>query len=123
MSQRSITVSISGQAPNYRVSLQPPGPYTITESNSTLNLSLDQATLRGGFQMAGIGFDGRYHDNDTTDAESQLTARVQSSQQPNDTLVVTDRNSQTGQFEFILLYRDRSGVIYGLDPEVLNDQP
>ncbi len=27
----------------------------------------------------------------------------------------------TGQFEFILLYQDRSGVIYGLDPEILNE--
>ncbi len=121
MSNQNVTVSISGQTPNYEVPLSPPGPYVISERDSTVTLTLDANTARSGFQITGIGFDGRHHEEDTGPAESQLTARITSTNQQNDTLVVTDSKSEGGHFEFILLYQDRSGVIYGLDPEMLNE--
>jgi hypothetical protein len=121
MSNQNITVSISGQAPGYQVTLSPSGPYNITQPGTTLTLMLDRNAVQDSFQIAGIGFDGRHHGQSTIPAESQLTASITTTNQQNDTLVVTDSVTQEGQFEFILLYRDKSGVIYGLDPEVLNE--
>lgn len=123
MSNQNISVTISGQAPNFQVTLSPAGPYTISQSDSSLTMRLDNASASSGFQIVGIGFDGRDHDQSTGPAESQLTATISSSDHPNDTMVIVDHDSESGQFEFIFLYKDSSGIIYGLDPEILNDIP
>jgi len=122
MSVQKVNVTISGTAPSYQVNLSPAAPYCITEANSTLTLQLNPASSSAGFRMAGIGFNGLYHGKSTEMAESQLTASIKTTRATDDTLEVTDANTQDGQFEFILLYQDSAGTIYGLDPEILNDR-
>lgn len=117
MADQNITVSITGSAPNYSVTLNPAGPYTISEAGSTLTMTLNAATASAGFQMVGIGFSG-----DSGPSESQLTAAVITTNSNNDTLQIADRDSSQGTFEFIMLYKDSQGTIYGLDPEILNDR-
>lgn len=116
MTDQTVTVSITGSAPNYTVTLDPTGPYTISEAGSTLAMTLNSATASAGFQMVGIGFSG-----DSGPSESQLTATVTTTHSANDTLRISDRDSVQDTFEFIMLYKDSQGTIYGLDPEVLND--
>ncbi|MFU8831514.1 MAG: hypothetical protein ACNA7J_05085 [Wenzhouxiangella sp.] len=121
MSTQQVTVTITGNAPGYQVTLNPAGPYSFSEPNSSLVLALDQATSSAGFRMVGIGFAGTYHGGSTAEAESQLCAHIESVNGNQDTLNVTDAVSENGQFEFVLLYQDSAGTIYGLDPDILND--
>lgn len=121
MSTQQVTVTITGNAPGYQVTLDPTGPYTFSEPNSSLILTLDQQTCSAGFRMVGIGFEGKYHGGSSAEAESQLCAQVESVNGNNDTLKVSDAVSENGQFEFVMLYQDSASTIYGLDPDILND--
>lgn len=121
MSTQQVNVMISGSAPSYDVSLDPAGPFHISGSNSSLVLKLNPTTSSAGFRMAGIGFNGLFNGRSTGTAESQLTATIKTTSATDDTLEIIDTNTESGQFEFILLYQDSAGTIYGLDPEVLND--
>ena len=116
MSNTPVTVSIANNQPPYSVRLNPPGPYRITERNSTVTLTLDQASAQAGFKMFGIGFR-------EPKAEEQLSAVVSTSRSQDDTLTVTDAKTENGRFEFVVLYQDQSGgtMVYGYDPEVDNE--
>lgn len=114
----AVEVSIRRGQPPYEVTLNPPGPYRITEANSTITLKLDQTSARAGFQMFGIGFR-------EPESEAQLSARVTTGDNENDTLVITDAKTENGRFEFALLYQDsqRGTTVYGHDPIVENIDP
>lgn len=118
MSDTPITVTINNNQPPYQVTLSPPGPYRVTERNSTLTMQLDELSVRNGFQLFGIGFRD-------PEAEEQLYARVSTTDHENDTLVITDTKTKNGRFEFIVLYQDqnRGRTVYGYDPVVENDDP
>jgi len=113
-----VDVSIHGSEPPYRVLLNPAGPYRITAAGSTVTMVLDPASTQAGFRLYGIGFRNPASD-------SQLTAEVSSSRAPDDTLTVTDAYTEKGQFEFVMLYQDARGgsTVYGLDPEIDNEEP
>lgn len=117
-SNTPVSVSISGTMPPYNVTLSPAGPYRITSPGSTLTMSLDSASSAAGFKLYGIGFR-------EPESEAQLTARLSTAQNPDDTLTIVDAKSEDGQFEFVLLYQDRNGgaTVYGLDPEIDNEEP
>lgn len=119
MSNLDIKVTIGGKAPNYNVELTPPDPYRVEAPGSTLTLTLSKETQQAGFRMVGIGFDGRFHNQCTEPSQGQLCANIAGN--GDNTLIVTDHCNQKGQFEFLILYTDGSGVIYGHHPEVLND--
>ncbi len=118
MSNTPVTVSIANDQPPYSVTLDPPGPYRITERNATVTLSLDEQSVRSGFKMFGIGFRD-------PEAEEQLSAVVSTTRHQDDTLTITDAKTRNGQFEFIVLYQDRNGgsTVYGHDPIIDNDDP
>lgn len=116
MSNTPVTVRIANDQPPYSVTLNPPGPYRITERNSTVTLTLDQSSAQAGFRMFGIGFR-------EPEAEEQLSAVVSTTRNQDDTLAITDAKTENGRFEFVVLYQDQNGgtTVYGHDPEVDND--
>ncbi|QOC23272.1 hypothetical protein IC757_03730 [Wenzhouxiangella sp. AB-CW3] len=116
MSNTPVTVTIANDQPPYRVTLNPPGPYRITEPNSTITMQLDEQSAGAGFKMFGIGFR-------EPEAEDQLHANVTTTRHQDDTLRVTDAKTENGRFEFVVLYQDQGGgtTVYGYDPEVDND--
>lgn len=120
MTTQQVIVTIAGTAPNYDVKLNPPGPYRFSQLNSTLAMTLDAASISAGFRMAGIGFEGIYHGRSTAAAEAQICAQIKSIQADCDTLEVQDAVSADGRYEFVMLYEDRAGTLYGLDPDILN---
>ncbi|MEE4329778.1 MAG: hypothetical protein V2J10_02855 [Wenzhouxiangella sp.] len=113
-----VDVSIHGSEPPYRVLLNPAGPYRITAAGSTVTMTLDSTSAAAGFRLYGIGFRNAISD-------SQLTAEVSTTRSPDDTLTVTDAYTEKGQFEFVMLYQDAIGgsTVYGLDPEIDNEEP
>lgn len=116
MSNTRVNVKIANSEPPYEVTLTPPGPYRITERNSTVTMQLDQTSAQAGFRMFGIG----YLEPDTQD---QLSAVVSTDRNPDDTLTVNDAKTKNGRFEFVMLYQDRNGgtTVYGFDPTIEND--
>lgn len=116
MSNTRVKVTISNSQPPYEVTLTPPGPYRITERNSTITMKLDQTSAQAGFRMFGIG----YLEPAT---QEQLSAEVSSDRNPDDTLTVTDAKTENGRFEFVMLYQDQNGgsMVYGYDPVVDNE--
>lgn len=113
-----VEVSIRRGQPPYQVTLNPAGPYQISHPDSTITAKLDQQSASSGFQMFGIGFR-------EPESEAQLSALVTTTDNQNDTLVITDVKTENGTFEFALLYQDanRGSTVYGLDPEVHNVDP
>lgn len=116
MSNTQVKVTIANSEPPYEVTLTPPGPYPITERNSTVTMQLDQKSAQAGFRMFGIG----YLEPDT---QEQLSAVVSTDRNPDDTLTVTDAKTKNGRFEFVMLYQDQNGgaMVYGLDPVIENE--
>ncbi len=116
MSNTPVNVRITNDQPPYTVTLNPPGPYRITERNSTVSLTLDQSSAQAGFKMFGIGYR-------EPDAQGQLSAVVSTNRNQNDTLTVTDAKTENGRFEFVVLYQDQSGgtTVYGHDPVIDNE--
>lgn len=118
MSNTNVTVRIANSQPPYEVTLNPPGPYRITERHSTITMKLDENSARAGFRMFGIG----YLEPAT---QEQLSAEVSSNRNPDDTLTITDAKTKNGRFEFVMLYQDHNGgtTVYGHDPEIDNEEP
>lgn len=113
-----VDVAIHGKTPPYRVILSPAGPYRITAAGSTVIMTLDPESVEAGFRLYGIGFRNPASDK-------QLTARVSTTASSDDTLTVVDAYTRQGQFEFVMLYQDARGgeSVYGLDPEIDNEEP
>lgn len=116
MGNTRVKVSIANSEPPYEVTLTPPGPYRITERNSTITMKLDQTSAQAGFRMFGIGYP-------EPDTQEQLSAVVSTGNNPDDTLTVSDAKTKNGTFEFVMLYQDQNGgtMVYGYDPEVKNE--
>ncbi len=114
----AVQVSIQRGQPPYEVTLNPPGPYRISQPDSTITMQLDRRSASSGFQMFGIGFR-------EPEAEEQLYAEVATTDNENDTLVITDVKTKNGTFEFVVLYQDsnRGTTVYGYDPDVENVDP
>lgn len=118
MSDTPVTVTINNNQPPYQVTLNPPGPYRVTQRNATITMQLDEQSVRDGFKMFGIGFRD-------PEAEEQLYARVSTTDHENDTLIITDLKTKNGRFEFVVLYQDSDAgrMVYGYDPLIDNEDP